>query len=72
MSPSKQLYEIIDTNFIQDKFEIEHKNEYNSKIKNVKDCFDTIKPLYKSKQPQKYKTDLELIRGFNFYGSKIP
>lgn len=66
-TPSRQLYEIIDTNFIQDKFEIDYKNEYTLKIKNVKDCFDTIKPFYRSKQPQKYKTDVELIRGYNFY-----
>jgi hypothetical protein len=34
-------------------------------MNNLNDCFDTIKPLYKSKKPKEYKTDVELVRGYN-------
>lgn len=64
-TPSKQLYEIIDSNAIQYKLEFNIKSEYNTKLKNLNDCFSEIKPLYKSKKPKEYKSDVELVRGYN-------
>src|SRR5205085_9127530 len=33
----------------------------------LKECFRNIKPIYKSKQSPEYKTDVELIKGFNLH-----
>ncbi|HEY3251577.1 MAG TPA: helix-turn-helix domain-containing protein [Ignavibacteria bacterium] len=64
-TPSKQIYEMIDSSYIHGKIEFEVKSDYEKKMNNLNDCFDTIKPLYKSKKPKEYKTDVELVRGYN-------
>ncbi len=64
-TPSKQLYEIIDTHTIQSKLEIDINQEHKTKLINLTSCFDIIRPLYKSKRPPEYKTDVELLRGYN-------
>lgn len=66
-TPSKQLYEMIDSHYIQGKLESDTRTMYKNKLKGITDCFDSIKPLYKSKKPKEYKTDVELIRGYNLY-----
>jgi HTH-type transcriptional regulator, sugar sensing transcriptional regulator len=66
-TPSKQLYEIIDSSYIQDKLELKVKSNYKKQMNGIKDCFDSIKPLYKSRKPKEYKTDVELVRGYNLY-----
>ena len=64
-TPSKQLYEIIDTHTIQSKLEVDINLEHKTKLINLTGCFDIIRPLYKSKRPPEYKTDVELLRGYN-------
>jgi len=66
-TPTKQLFEIIDSKIIEDKLEIELTTEYKQKLSSLKKCFTDIKPLYKSKLPAEYKTDVELIKGFNMH-----
>jgi len=66
-TPKKQLFEIIDSKVIQDKLEIEFKTEYSNKLTSLKDCFNEIKPLYKTRQPDEYKSDVELIKGYNLH-----
>jgi len=64
-TPSKQLYEIIDSNYIKGKLELGYKIQFDTNIRNLKECFTSIEPLYKSKKPKQYRTDVELIRGYN-------
>lgn len=66
-TPKKQLFEIIDSKVIQDKLEIEFKTDYSNKLTSLKDCFNEIKPLYKTRQPEEYRSDVELIKGFNLH-----
>jgi len=66
-TPTKQLFEIIDSKIIEDKFTIEIESEYKKKVQRLKNCFDEIKPLYKTKQPPEFKTDVELIKGHNLH-----
>ncbi len=66
-TPKKQLFEIIDSKVIQDKLEIEFKTDYSNKLTSLKDCFNEIKPLYKTRQPDEYKSDVELIKGYNLH-----
>ena len=66
-TPKKQLFEIIDSKVIQDKLEIEFKTNYNHKLTTLKACFNEIRPLYKTRQPDEYRTDVELIKGFNLH-----
>ena len=64
-TPSKLLYEIIDTNVIQNKFEKQFRNDFLTKQSDLKECFRRLKPVYKSKRPPEYRADVELIKGFN-------
>jgi sugar-specific transcriptional regulator TrmB len=66
-TPTKQLFEIIDSKVIQDKLEIQFKTEYQNKLTSLKDCFNTIKPLYKTRIPDEFKSDVELIKGYNLH-----
>ena len=66
-TPSKQLYEIIDSSFIQGKLENDTRTNFENRLMGIKDCFNEIKPLYKSKKPKEFKTDVQLIRGYNLY-----
>ncbi|HMQ81077.1 MAG TPA: helix-turn-helix domain-containing protein [Ignavibacteria bacterium] len=66
-TPKKQLFEIIDSKVIQDKLEIEFKTDFQQKLTSLKACFNEIGPLYKTRQPDEYRTDVELIKGFNLH-----
>ena len=66
-TPTKQLYEIIDSRVIEDKLNLEIKTDYVKKQAAVKSCFLEIKPLYKSKIPDDLKNDVMLIKGHNFH-----
>lgn len=66
-TPTKQLFEIIDSSVIEDKLSIQYSTEYRNKLTSLKECFNQIKPLYKTKQPDEYKSDVELIRGYNLH-----
>lgn len=64
-TPSKQLFEIIESRTIQQKLELELERNYNKQLTGIKDCFNEIRPLYKTLQSPEYKTDVELIKGYN-------
>ncbi|RPI14804.1 MAG: hypothetical protein EHM58_15595 [Ignavibacteriae bacterium] len=64
-TPTKLVYEIIDTNVLEDKIQIDIESEYKNKVRLLRDCFRDIKPLFKSKKPKEYVSDVELIKGFN-------
>ena len=64
-TPTKQIYEIIDTNVIEGKLELDASKAYQSQLINIKGCFNDLKPLFKSKKGPEYITDVELIKGFN-------
>ncbi|NOS84218.1 MAG: hypothetical protein HOP31_03670 [Ignavibacteria bacterium] len=66
-TPKKQLFEIIDSKVIQDKLEIEFRTDYNHKLTSLKDCFNEIRPLYRTRQPDEYNSDVELIKGYNLH-----
>lgn len=66
-TPTKQLFEIIDSKVIEDKLEIELTTEYQNRLTSLKDCFNGIKPLYKTNRPDEYKNDVELIKGYNLH-----
>lgn len=66
-TPSKQLFEIIESKAIQEKLELELERNYNKNLVGIKDCFNEIRPLYKTRQPSEYKTDVELIKGYNLH-----
>ncbi len=64
-TPSKNIYEIIDSKVIEDKIKIEIEQEHKKKLINFEDCFTSLKPIYKSKQPPEFRSDVELLKGFN-------
>ena len=64
-TPTKQIYEIIDSQVIEDKISKEIYDNYQSKTHALKDCFNDLKPIYKTKRGPEYISDVELIRGFN-------
>lgn len=66
-SPSKQLFEIINSSVIEDKLKAELNRNYQRDLNALKDCFDEIKPVFRSRQPAEYKTDVELVKGHNFH-----
>ncbi len=64
-TPSKQIYEIINSSVIEDKLQIQIEREYKDRVTNLKDCFINLRPVFKSKITSEHKADVELIRGFN-------
>ena len=65
LTPTKSIYEIIQSGVVEDKVRIEIEQEFKRKQIALQDCFASLKPLYKSKQPAEYKADVELIKGYN-------
>jgi sugar-specific transcriptional regulator TrmB len=63
--PNKLFYEIIDSNVLKDKFENDIRNNFELSLNNLNSLFHEIKPLYKSKKRSEFKSDVELIKGFN-------
>ena len=58
-------YEIIDPVIVQDKIEKEIHDTYKSRMTNLKDSFDKLQPLFRAKELEGQKVDVELIKGFN-------
>ncbi|HMT11766.1 MAG TPA: helix-turn-helix domain-containing protein [Ignavibacteria bacterium] len=58
-------YEIIDPKVVQDKIEKEIHDSYTSKTTKLKDSFDKLTPIFKAKELEGEKVDVELIKGFN-------
>lgn len=62
-------YEIIDPKVVQDKIEKEIHDTYISKTTKLKDSFDKLTPIFKAKELEGEKVDVELIKGFNKHRS---
>jgi predicted transcriptional regulator len=58
-------YEIIDPKVVQDKIEKEINDSYVNKSTKLKDSFDKLTPIFKAKELEAEKVDVELIKGFN-------
>ena len=58
-------YEIVDPAVVQDKIEKEIHDLYKSRMTNLKDSFDKLQPLFRAKELEGQKVDVELIKGFN-------
>ena len=58
-------YEIIDPKVVQDKIEKEIHDSYVNKSTKLKDSFDKLTPIFKAKELEGEKVDVELIKGFN-------
>lgn len=58
-------YEIIDPKVVQDKIEKEIHDAYRNKTTKLKDSFDKLTPIFKAKELEAEKVDVELIKGFN-------
>ncbi len=59
------LYELIDPKVVEDKFEKEIHDTYKTRLGKLKDSFEKLQPLFKSKVKGGEKIDVELIKGFN-------
>lgn len=69
-TPSKQYYEIIAPEVIEDKLSKKLYDTYQSNIRNTKDCFTVLKPVFKSKRASEYVNEVELVRGYNLHREK--
>ena len=58
-------YEMIDPRVVQDKIEKEIQSSYINKTAKLKESFDKLTPLFKAKEHEGEKVDVELIKGFN-------
>jgi sugar-specific transcriptional regulator TrmB len=58
-------YEIIDPAIVQDKIEKEIHDSFKSKMTSLKDSFDKLQPIFRAKEMEGQKVDVELIKGFN-------
>jgi hypothetical protein len=58
-------YEIIDPKVVQDKIEKEIHDAFVNKSTKLKDSFDKLTPIFKAKELEAEKVDVELIKGFN-------
>lgn len=58
-------YEIIDPKVVEDKLEKEINDTYKTKMTRLKESFDKLQPLFKAKEMEGQKVDVELIKGFN-------
>ena len=56
---------MIDPKVVQDKIEKEIHDSYVNKSAKLKDSFDKLTPIFKAKELEGKKVDVELIKGFN-------
>ncbi len=64
-TPSKLIYEVINSKVLEDKIKIEIELDYKGRIATSEECFTSLRPMYKTKQPRELKADVELIKGYN-------
>lgn len=64
-TPTKQLYEIIDSDVLENKIENEIRKDFSLRLSLLKSTFKEIKPLHRSKGSPEFSTDVELVKGFN-------
>lgn len=65
LTSSVARYEIVDPKVVEDKIQKEIHDTYKNKINKLKDSFDKLTPIFKSKSMEGQKVDVELIKGFN-------
>lgn len=58
-------YELIDPEIVKDKLEKELNDTFKFKMNNLKNSFDKLQPIFKSRDMAGQKVDVELIKGFN-------
>ncbi len=58
-------YELIDPKVVEDKMEKQMHDDYKSKLNKLKYSFDKLEPMFRSKEAETEKVDVELIRGIN-------
>lgn len=58
-------YEIIDPKVVEDKFEKEFRDLHKAKMSKLKESFAVLHPLFKTKEKERQKVDVQLIKGFN-------
>lgn len=66
-TPTKLLYEIIDTHVVESKLKIGIESEYKNKLSDLQECFRYLKPHFKENQAPEYKAEVELLKGYNMY-----
>lgn len=64
---TKLRYEMIDPDVIEGKIQEDFDVSHDKKSKELKSSFATLKSLYKAREPDENKVDVELIKGFNKY-----
>jgi sugar-specific transcriptional regulator TrmB len=64
-TPSKLLYEIIDSEVLENKIENDIRKDFSYKLTLLKTTFKELKPLHRSKKASEFSSDVELIKGFN-------
>lgn len=64
-TPSKLVYEIIESDVLQDKIENEIRKDLSYRLTLLKTTFKELKPLHRSKKAAEFSSDVELIKGFN-------
>lgn len=64
-TPTKNKYEIIDPEVVQDKIEREIKRSNMVRLESLENTFSEFKALYKADSEEDSSHDIELLRGFN-------
>jgi sugar-specific transcriptional regulator TrmB len=59
------LFELIDPTVVEDKLEKEIHDTAKNRLSKLKDSFEKLQPLFRSKEKATEKVDVELIKGFN-------
>lgn len=65
LTSSVARYEMIDPKVVEDKIEKEINDTYKTKMGKLKDSFDKLQPIFRAKDMEGQKVDVELIKGFN-------
>lgn len=65
LTSSVARYELIDPKVVEDKIEKDIHETYNNKMSKLKDSFLKLQPLFKAKELEGQRVDVELIKGFN-------
>lgn len=58
-------YELIDPKVVKDKIEKDIRDKFQSNISNLTDSFDKLQTVFRAKELEGKKIDVELIKGFN-------
>ena len=58
-------YELIDPKVVRDKIEKEIHDKYKTQISSLTDSFEKLQPVFKARELESKKIDVELIKGFN-------